>query len=195
MLRALSGTSSGGGWFASAGTAIMAFLPEDEQEQLLAHWAEHAGPFAEAHTAEAVRASLAMTREPGYSVNPGLVLERRWGRGAAVVDPGGLADWATRTEHTYHGELTVTPAEEGATVEVSLRYRLAPSDELEQNEFGQAILAIDGTAVEPPDRFGGCVAHGAALGGLELQHPGRGPRTPGLHGVLGHLINSRGHIV
>ena len=32
----------------------------------------------------------------------------------------GLADWATRTEHTYHGELTVTPAEEGATVEVTL---------------------------------------------------------------------------
>jgi ribosome-associated toxin RatA of RatAB toxin-antitoxin module len=32
----------------------------------------------------------------------------------------GLADWATRTEHTYHGELTVTPADTGATVEVTL---------------------------------------------------------------------------
>jgi ribosome-associated toxin RatA of RatAB toxin-antitoxin module len=32
----------------------------------------------------------------------------------------GLADWATRTEHTYHGELKVTPAEDGATVEVTL---------------------------------------------------------------------------
>jgi ribosome-associated toxin RatA of RatAB toxin-antitoxin module len=32
----------------------------------------------------------------------------------------GLADWATSTEHTYHGELTVKPAEDGATVEVSL---------------------------------------------------------------------------
>jgi uncharacterized protein YndB with AHSA1/START domain len=32
----------------------------------------------------------------------------------------GLADWATRTEHTYHGELTVTPAGPGAIVEVTL---------------------------------------------------------------------------
>jgi hypothetical protein len=32
----------------------------------------------------------------------------------------GLADWATRTEHTYHGELSVTPAGAGATVEVTL---------------------------------------------------------------------------
>ena len=32
----------------------------------------------------------------------------------------GLADWATRSAHTYHGELTVTPAEHGATVEVTL---------------------------------------------------------------------------
>lgn len=32
----------------------------------------------------------------------------------------GLADWATSTEHTYHGELSVTPAGDGATVEVTL---------------------------------------------------------------------------
>ena len=31
---------------ASAGTAIMAFLPEAEQEELLAGWAAHAGDFA-----------------------------------------------------------------------------------------------------------------------------------------------------
>ena len=31
---------------ASAGTAIMAFLPEEEQEELLADWAAHAGSFA-----------------------------------------------------------------------------------------------------------------------------------------------------
>ena len=35
---------------ASAGTAIMAFLPEAEQEELLAGWAAHAGSFAAAHT-------------------------------------------------------------------------------------------------------------------------------------------------
>ncbi len=79
---------------ASAGTAIMAFLPENEQEQLLAHWAGHAGTFAEAHTAEVVRASLARTRETGYSVNPGLVLEGSWGMGAAVFDQAGRPAWA-----------------------------------------------------------------------------------------------------
>ncbi len=35
---------------ASAGTAIMAFLPEAEQEELLAGWTAHAGSFAAAHT-------------------------------------------------------------------------------------------------------------------------------------------------
>ena len=79
---------------ASAGTAIMAFLPEDEQEQLLASWADHAGPFAEAHTPEVVRASLARTHDTGFSVNPGLVLEGSWGMGAAVFDQAGRPAWA-----------------------------------------------------------------------------------------------------
>ena len=35
---------------ASAGTAILAFLPEGEQEQILADWPAHAGKFAEGHT-------------------------------------------------------------------------------------------------------------------------------------------------
>lgn len=79
---------------ASAGTAIMAFLPEDEQEQILAHWADHAGGFAEAHTETVVRANLERTRETGYSVNPGLVLEGSWGMGAAVFDQAGRPAWA-----------------------------------------------------------------------------------------------------
>ncbi|MCU1518926.1 MAG: IclR family transcriptional regulator [Pseudarthrobacter sp.] len=79
---------------ASAGTAIMAFLPEAEQEQLLADWADHAGTFAQAHTADVVRASLARTRQAGYSVNPGLVLEGSWGMGAAVFDQAGRPAWA-----------------------------------------------------------------------------------------------------
>ncbi|PTT60106.1 IclR family transcriptional regulator [Arthrobacter sp. HMWF013] len=79
---------------ASAGTAIMAFLPGDEQEQLLAHWDEHAGPFAAAHTVDVVRANLARTRQAGYAVNPGLVLEGSWGMGAAVFDQAGRPAWA-----------------------------------------------------------------------------------------------------
>jgi DNA-binding IclR family transcriptional regulator len=79
---------------ASAGTAIMAFLPEDEQEQILAAWEDHAGRFADAHTAAVVRANLKRTREAGYSVNPGLVLEGSWGMGAAVFDQAGRPTWA-----------------------------------------------------------------------------------------------------
>ena len=70
---------------ASAGTAILAFLPVGEQEQILADWPAHAGKFAEGHTEAVVRANLKRTREVGYSVNPGLVLEGSWGMGAAPI--------------------------------------------------------------------------------------------------------------
>ncbi|TLM82177.1 IclR family transcriptional regulator [Pseudarthrobacter sp. NamE2] len=79
---------------ASAGTAIMAFLPEAEQEDLLKDWPAHAGPYAVHHTEEIVRENLARTRLHGYSVNPGLVLEGSWGMGAAVFDRSGRPAWA-----------------------------------------------------------------------------------------------------
>ncbi|MDQ0117078.1 DNA-binding IclR family transcriptional regulator [Pseudarthrobacter defluvii] len=79
---------------ASAGTAILAFLPTNEQEELLGRWPEHAGAFAVNHTADLVRKNLARTRLAGYSVNPGLVLEGSWGMGAAVFDRSGRPAWA-----------------------------------------------------------------------------------------------------
>jgi DNA-binding IclR family transcriptional regulator len=79
---------------ASAGTAILAFLPEREQEEILANWPAHAGTFAEGHTESVVRANVKRTRETGYSVNPGLVLEGSWGMGAAVFDQAGRPAWA-----------------------------------------------------------------------------------------------------
>lgn len=79
---------------ASAGTAILAFLPEREQEQILANWPAHAGIFGEGHTESVVRANVKRTRETGYSVNPGLVLEGSWGMGAAVFDQAGRPTWA-----------------------------------------------------------------------------------------------------
>ncbi len=79
---------------ASAGTAILAFLPEAEQEELLRDWARHAGTFATGHPEALVRANLAQTRLKGYSVNPGLVLEGSWGMGAAVFDQSGRPAWA-----------------------------------------------------------------------------------------------------
>lgn len=79
---------------ASAGTAIMAFLPVDERESLLSDWAAHAGEFAAGHTADVVRHNLEETRLRGYSVNPGLVLEGSWGMGAAVFNQEGKPAWA-----------------------------------------------------------------------------------------------------
>jgi DNA-binding IclR family transcriptional regulator len=79
---------------ASAGAAIMAFLPEAEQEQILADWAPHAGKYARDHPEDVVRKSLQQTRRRGYSVNPGLVLEGSWGMGAAVFDQAGRPSWA-----------------------------------------------------------------------------------------------------
>jgi DNA-binding IclR family transcriptional regulator len=74
---------------ASAGLAIMAFLPPAEQESFLSRWTEHAGEFAAGHTESVVRQELEQTRLRGYSVNPGLVLEGSWGMAAAVFDGNG----------------------------------------------------------------------------------------------------------
>ncbi|WP_426998013.1 IclR family transcriptional regulator [Pseudarthrobacter sp. N5] len=92
---------------ASAGTAIMAFLPDNEQAELLADWAAHAGTFAASHSAAVVRQNLEETRQSGYSVNPGLVLEGSWGMGAAVFDQRGRPAWAlslTGIEPRFRGE-------------------------------------------------------------------------------------------
>ncbi len=79
---------------ASAGTAIMAFLPDEEQESLFSDWASHAGEFEVGHPADVVRRNLEKTRLAGYSVNPGLILEGSWGMGAAVFDTQGRPAWA-----------------------------------------------------------------------------------------------------
>ena len=92
---------------ASAGTAIMAFLPPEEQEEILSDWEAHAGSFAAGHTEDRVRANLELTRSTGYSVNPGLVLEGSWGMGAAAFDRRGRPAWAlslTGIEPRFRGE-------------------------------------------------------------------------------------------
>lgn len=71
---------------ASAGTAIMAFLPDEEQDTILSGWDQHAGGFATGHGLDVVRRNLERTRLHGFAVNPGLVLEGSWGMGAAVFD-------------------------------------------------------------------------------------------------------------
>lgn len=78
---------------ASAGLAILSFMPEDAQERYLAQASLEAAHGPE-HTADRVRQRIADTRRLGFAVNPGLIVEGSWGMGAAVFDPSGQPAWA-----------------------------------------------------------------------------------------------------
>jgi DNA-binding IclR family transcriptional regulator len=77
---------------ASAGLAILSYLPEREVEQHLR--TDLVPHFGEAHSAAAVRERVARTRRTGYAINPGLIVEGSWGLGAAVFDSAGEPRWA-----------------------------------------------------------------------------------------------------
>ena len=76
---------------ASAGTAIMAFLPRRSRRSCWRTGLRTRGGFAAAHTEPLVRDNLAATRQAGYSVNPGLVLEGQLGDGRSSLRPAGPA--------------------------------------------------------------------------------------------------------
>lgn len=79
---------------ASAGIAVLAFLPEEEAELIIADDDARVAEYGPTHAAGVLRERLAETRERGYSVNPGLVVEGSYGLGAAVFDPSGRPAWA-----------------------------------------------------------------------------------------------------
>lgn len=78
---------------ASAGLAILAFLPEDTVSAYLAT-STLEEKWGEQHSAVNIRQRLALTRQRGYSLNPGLIVEGSWGMGAAVFSPSGDPVWA-----------------------------------------------------------------------------------------------------
>lgn len=73
---------------ASAGLAILAYLPEAEVQSYLARDALSQA-YGAAHAPEALRERLTRTRQDGYALNPGLIVEGSWGIGAAVFDHHG----------------------------------------------------------------------------------------------------------
>ena len=79
---------------ASAGLVVLAFLPEDEVEAYLVRHPELSSAWGASHDAEPLRSRLAQTRDRGYAVNPGLIVEGSWGLGAAVFDHRGRPEWA-----------------------------------------------------------------------------------------------------
>lgn len=78
---------------ASAGIAILAYLPDKDIESYLAGagLGETHGP-AYDHTL--VWERVESTRRTGFALNPGLVVEGSWGMGAAVFDAEGSPRWA-----------------------------------------------------------------------------------------------------
>lgn len=77
---------------ASAGMAILAFLPEAEREAYI-QTESLAEDFGLAHDVDGLREQVQATRTRGFAVNPGLIVEGSWGLGAAVFDAQGMPRW------------------------------------------------------------------------------------------------------
>lgn len=79
---------------ASAGLAILAFLPDHDVDAYLDRHPDLEAKWGRPHGERPLRARLAETKERGYAVNPGLIVEGSWGLGAAVFDRSGRPEWA-----------------------------------------------------------------------------------------------------
>jgi DNA-binding IclR family transcriptional regulator len=78
---------------ASAGLVILSHLPAAEAENYLQRvdLVDRWGPY---YSREALHDRLERTRQTGYAVNPGLVVEGSFGMGAAVMSAAGRPEWA-----------------------------------------------------------------------------------------------------
>jgi DNA-binding IclR family transcriptional regulator len=79
---------------ASAGLAILAFLPPHDVDAYFERHPGLADSWGAAHGQARLRARLRDTHERGYAVNPGLIVEGSWGLGAAVFTREGHPQWA-----------------------------------------------------------------------------------------------------
>ncbi|WP_345185682.1 IclR family transcriptional regulator [Microbacterium panaciterrae] len=79
---------------ASAGLAILSFLPDHDVDAYLARHPDLGERWGRVHGEKPLRRRLAETKARGYAVNPGLIVEGSWGMGAAVFDRDGRAEWA-----------------------------------------------------------------------------------------------------
>jgi len=79
---------------ASAGLAILAFLPPHDVDAYFARHPELGSEWGAPHGEQRLRARLRDTQERGYAVNPGLIVEGSFGLGAAVFTKEGHPQWA-----------------------------------------------------------------------------------------------------
>ena len=92
---------------ASAGLAILAFLPPDEVDAYLERHDDLAQQWGTSHSPARLRTRVADTKARGYAVNPGLIVEGSWGLGAAVFTRTGEPQWAlslTGVEFRFAGD-------------------------------------------------------------------------------------------
>ena len=68
------------------GLAILSFLPTTELDSYLTRAMGVTATWGETHSETAIRDRVAETRQRGFAVNPGLIVEGSWGIGAAVFD-------------------------------------------------------------------------------------------------------------
>jgi len=79
---------------ASAGLAILSFLPDGDVDAYLRWAARLETAWGESHSAAGIWDRISLTRERGFAVNPGLIVEDSWGMGAAVFDAKGRPAYA-----------------------------------------------------------------------------------------------------
>lgn len=87
---------------ASAGIAILAYLPDSEIEDYLSR--TNLSSYGSGHEPDQVRARVRETRDAGFALNPGLIVQGSWGLGAAVFDVANRPQWAltlTGIEHRF----------------------------------------------------------------------------------------------
>jgi DNA-binding IclR family transcriptional regulator len=77
----------------SAGLVVLSLLGDREIDEYLAR-VDLTGRWGPEHGPGPLRERIAETRERGYSVNPGLVVEGSWGMAAAVFGASGEPAWA-----------------------------------------------------------------------------------------------------
>lgn len=73
---------------ASAGLAMLAFMPQYQVEEYLTDQ-NLAAEYSKTHAADAIRERIAEGRQHGYVTNPGLIVEGSWGMAAPVFDTNG----------------------------------------------------------------------------------------------------------
>lgn len=79
---------------ASAGLAILAFLPAHDVDAYFERHPELPERFGAAHAEPRLRARLAETQARGFALNAGLIVEGSYGLGAAVFTRSGHPQWA-----------------------------------------------------------------------------------------------------